>query len=98
MIDEFKPCPSFPGYSASRAGFVRRDEWYSYTKRGKMRVHDAKVLSTIEKYYGHVIVDRRPVSTKIFRDDAWPLPYGPRPPSSYSYGRCVSVAEWIAGY
>jgi hypothetical protein len=90
---EFRPAPSFPGYSASRCGTIRRDPWTTTNKLGKTLHRPARIVSRITSKPTHVMVDNRWTKWKSLVEDAWRDDDRPKPVPG---GRVITLAEWHA--
>jgi hypothetical protein len=65
----FRPCPSYPGYSVTADGVVRRDEYPSKT-RGAPPV-SAKIVKRVGDRGAYVLVDRKWTRPEAMVNDAW---------------------------
>jgi hypothetical protein len=69
---EFRPCPSYPGYSSSIDGDIRRDAYERRNKKGMTTIMPARMLTHLNGRY-NAFVTLNGVFTRwvVMRDDAW---------------------------
>jgi hypothetical protein len=87
---EFRPAPSYPGYSASRDGTIRRDPWAITTKLGKTLHRPARIVSRITSKPTHVMVDNKWTKAESLVEDAWRDDDRPKPIPG---GRVITLQE-----
>lgn len=107
-MTEFRPCPSYPGYSATHDGEVCRDPHDWQTKTGRTAHRPAKLFTHVGRGAAYVTLSGMFVRWSEMVADAWgsaaePVAFdpfnpfaGPRPVSDFVGGRVVTVAEWRA--
>lgn len=95
----FRPCPSYPGYSASDCGQVRRDPFVTRSKSGSEYEAKGKVLKRLgyqQSYVALIGLGLERVKWRVVVADAWPD--GGRPEPSYADGRVLTLAEYWSGF
>lgn len=69
----FKPCPSYPGYSVSLNGDVRRESFTAIGKTGIERVKPATILSMVGRAGAktHVVINGSWIKPQVLIEDAF---------------------------
>lgn len=68
----FRPCPSYPGYSAALCGAIRRDPWVSRTKLDRALHRPALILRPTGPGRRYVYVRSVLTLRATLVADAWP--------------------------
>lgn len=93
-MTEFRPCPSFPGYSAARDGTIQRDATTRVGKRGNQLQRPAQIIAHVGRDRAYVTLAGKFVRWSTMVEDAWPNDGRPEP--LYRDGRVLTVQEWAA--
>lgn len=106
MNDEFRPCPSFPGHSASEDGRILRHAFTSIAKTGRVQIKNERILTIVDRQ--SIVIDRQYVRVAWLVEDAWVAPVGNwkerrqerklsgKVRSSYRDGRIVTARDYFA--
>jgi hypothetical protein len=67
----FRPCPSFPGFSVTLDGVVRREAFAFINKTGKVIHHKQKVLARVGRNGMYVLISQKQTYPEDLVYDAW---------------------------
>ncbi len=88
----FRPCPSYPGYSASRDGTIQRDTSEKLGKRGNQLQRPATVIAHVGRDHAYVTLSGKFVRWSAMVADAWAD--DDRPAPLYRDSVVITLAEY----